>query len=161
MRRKTSQPSYGLAMGLAMSLAISLMLGCDGKPDGNGSASTVSPGPSAAGAASGSSATASSPAASSPAASSAAPTSSAVSKDATTICEKAAERYIGCMEKLLGEEAGALARGKRAEGIPACARDAMTVTMYRKCLPAADCASFQKCMSDFVKETDPERPPSP
>jgi hypothetical protein len=84
--------------------------------------------------------------------------SAAPSVDAAAICKKAASRYIGCMEELLGKEAGELAKQKQDEGIPACIKDQMTVAMYRKCLPMKDCPAFQKCISDFAKTTDPKRP---
>lgn len=127
-------------MGFASLLAL---LACerDQPSEGSGSTATTPPAIDDAGAAS-----------------SAAASSGPASGDAAAICEKAADRYVGCMEQLLGEEAGALARGKRAEGIPVCARDPMTVSMYRKCLPETDCEKFQKCMMDFAKTTEPERP---
>lgn len=84
----------------------------------------------------------------------------ASSAAALSVCERAAERYVGCMEKLLGEEAGALARSKQKEGIPACAQDPMTVAMYDKCLPEPDCARFQGCMTEFAEHAEPP-PPAP
>lgn len=80
------------------------------------------------------------------------------SGEAQTICRRAADRYIRCMEELLGEEAGALAKKKQGEGVPACAADPNTVAMYRACLPKRGCAEFRACLDAHAKATDPRRP---
>lgn len=74
------------------------------------------------------------------------------SAEAVKTCEKAAERYITCLEETMGKEAADLARSKKG-GIEACAKDKRTVDFYRdKCLPKKTCEEFMDCTMDLAMQ---------
>lgn len=70
---------------------------------------------------------------------------SAESKD---LCEKAANRWEGCVKEMMGPEMAKMAADKRDIG--ACARDDRTVAMYRTCLPKSSCMQMMDCMESEV-----------
>jgi outer membrane protein assembly factor BamB len=69
------------------------------------------------------------------------------------ICEKAATKYIQCIEQTVGKEMADQARSTQEEGTAACARDEKTQAMYEKCLPVKDCDAFMKCLTDYARQT--------
>lgn len=75
--------------------------------------------------------------------------------DGKAICEKAAKKYVGCVEKKLGKEMADMARSKQKEGIKACKEDKKTQKMYKKCLPEKDCDKFMQCLMDYAKKEGP------
>lgn len=75
--------------------------------------------------------------------------------DGKKVCTEAADRYEGCIAKVVGAELAAHARSKRKEGIAACAKDTRTVKMYRACLPEKDCEKFLKCLEDYAAKHGP------
>lgn len=71
------------------------------------------------------------------------------------VCEKAAKKYAGCVEKILGKEMAAMAKSKEKEGIAACRKDSKTQKMYKKCLPVEDCQKFMDCLEEYARKHGP------
>lgn len=63
-------------------------------------------------------------------------------------CEKAGDKYSGCIKEMLGAEAGKITDGKR--DIESCAKDDKTVAMYEACLPKTACNEFMDCIQDYA-----------
>ena len=74
---------------------------------------------------------------------------------AEKICTEAADKYIKCVDGMLGKEMADMARSKRKEGVKACAKDKKTLAMYKVCLPKADCEAFMDCMMEYAGANGP------
>jgi Cys-rich protein (TIGR04453 family) len=74
---------------------------------------------------------------------------------AEKLCTEAADKYIKCVDGMLGKEMADMARSKRKEGIKACAKDKKTIDMYKVCLPKAECDAFTDCMMEYAGANRP------
>jgi hypothetical protein len=66
------------------------------------------------------------------------------------VCEKAADRWEGCVLEMLGPEMANQAGDKRDIG--GCARDGKTVAMYERCLVKATCNELMDCLMETAGE---------
>lgn len=73
--------------------------------------------------------------------------------DAKKVCNRAYDKYVTCVEKVVGKELAQVARQKK--NIDACAKDKRTVKMYKHCLPVKDCEKFMKCLTDYARTHGP------
>lgn len=79
--------------------------------------------------------------------------------EARKVCAEAGEKYVRCVQEILGPEAAAFARSK--DGVAECTRDDKTVQMYKQCLPVADCTQFMACAEDYARDSLPVIAPGP